>query len=160
MKKLGRLVLATCLSYSVCSFAEGERISVGAGSLGIFDSTIYSAVAVGADGGEIDGLWSIRPTFQVIHQPGNTYYAGLGALKEFPISDRWFLGIGVAAGYYHQGDGEDLGQALEFYSRAILSYQVDMANQIRAEFGHISNAELDGTNPGTEFLSLNWTYTF
>lgn len=160
MKKVGRFVLAACLGYSPFCFAESERVTIGAGNLGIFDSTNYGAVALSAEGGEIAGLWSVRPTFEVIYQPDNTYYAGIGGLKEFAISERWSWGLGAAAGYYHRGEGKDIGQALEFYSRIILSYHLASDNQIRTELGHISNAKLDDTNPGTEFLSVNWVFTF
>jgi len=103
---------------------------------------------------------SLQPAFQVIYQPDDTCYVGLGPLKEFSISDDWSRGVGVAAGYYHKGDGQDLDQELEFHSRVRVSYRLDTANRLRAELGHLSNAELDDVNPGTEFVSMNWVYEF
>lgn len=160
MRTVTHVALAACVGYSVCVFADGERVALGAGSWSAFDDTTYGAASLGVEGREIPALWSLRPAFQIIYQPDDTYYVGLGPVKEFSISDDWSWGLGVAAGYYHKGDGQDLGEELEFHSRVMVSYQLNTANRLRAELGHLSNAELDDVNPGTEFVSMNWVYAF
>ena len=78
------------------------------------------------------------------------------------FSKNWTsVGVGTGAGTYHEGNSEkDLGYDVEFYSRITLAYRLAKAGQIRAELGHLSNADLSSVNPGTELFSINWVFEF
>lgn len=144
-------------------WAEGRRTALGVGNLGIFGPTDEFEVAVSAalEGSEMRDWWGIRPLAEVIYQPDDTYYVGVGGLLDYALRERWSWGVGAAAGYYHRGDeGKDLGHRLEFHTRIFLAYLFAAGSTLRAELGHISNAELDDVNPGTEYFGLSWVFPF
>lgn len=59
-------------------------------------------------------------------------------------------------GMYDDGDGKKLGSSTEFRTTIELSYQFESKNRIGLSFGHISNAELGGKNPGVEIISISY----
>lgn len=63
-----------------------------------------------------------------------------------------------ASGIYGNGDGKDLGYAIEFRSGVNLSYRFQDYSRLGFSFHHISNAGLDDRNPGEE--SLLFLYSF
>ena len=62
-----------------------------------------------------------------------------------------------AAGYYHEGNGRDLGHEVEFRSGVELAYRFDDRTRLGVLFYHLSNAGLGDHNPGTEVLSLSYS---
>ncbi|MGE3297670.1 MAG: acyloxyacyl hydrolase [Porticoccaceae bacterium] len=138
--------------------SQGARVTLGAVAFGVFDATIRGAVNIGWEGGELPGLWSIRPALQLIARPQDNWYLGAGGVREFALADAWHWGLGAGAGVYHQGGGKDLGQPLEFHTRAYLGWRPAPGQQVRLEIEHISNADLGKINPGVDLLSLNWVF--
>ena len=68
------------------------------------------------------------------------------------------LNLSLAA-YPVEGNGKDLGGAVQFRSGFDLHYRLDGGSRLGISFHHISHAEVfDDDNPGTETLAL--TYTF
>ena len=59
-------------------------------------------------------------------------------------------------GYYEKGSGKDLGNTLQFRTTLELSYELKNNNRIGFSFGHISNANTSGKNPGVEVISLSY----
>ena len=51
---------------------------------------------------------------------------------------------------YGEGDGKDLGHAIEFRSGIEVAYRFDDYSRLGLSFTHISNAGLDERNPGVE----------
>ncbi|MFZ5654471.1 MAG: acyloxyacyl hydrolase [Pseudomonadota bacterium] len=138
--------------------AQGARVTVGATAFGVFDATTRGAVTIGWEGGELPGLWSIRPALQLIARQEDNWYLGAGGAREFALAAAWYWGLGAGAGVYHQGGGKDLGQPLEFHTRAYLGWRPAPGQQVRLEIEHISNADLGKINPGADLLSLNWVF--
>ncbi len=60
----------------------------------------------------------------------------------------------LAAGYYHQGDGKDLGGAFAFRESVDLAYRFDRAVRLGLRVAHISNAGIYRANPGQEGVYL------
>ena len=60
-----------------------------------------------------------------------------------------------APGYYNQGDGKDLGHALEFKSEVQLSLELPKQSQIGFSYNHLSNASLGDKNPGANSYMFN-----
>ena len=65
-----------------------------------------------------------------------------------------------APGYYHQGDGKDLGHALEFKSEVQLSYAASDTTSFGVSYNHVSNASLGDKNPGANSYMFNFIKNF
>ena len=63
-------------------------------------------------------------------------------------------------GYYHEGDGKDLGHALEFKSEVQLSLELPKESQLGFSYNHISNASLGDKNPGANSYMFNFFKKF
>lgn len=82
-------------------------------------------------------------------------YAGLGF--EMFFGPRIVLMPNAAFGAYSDGDGKDLGAAIEFRTGLELAYRFDDYSRLGLAFHHISNASIDENNPGTESLVLTYS---
>jgi lipid A 3-O-deacylase len=90
---------------------------------------------------------------------GGTYgYAGIGI--DIFFGKRFVITPNFAAGVYGNGDGKDLGHAIEFRSGANFAYRFDDYSRLGFAFHHISNAGLDERNPGEETLMLTYSMPF
>ena len=58
-------------------------------------------------------------------------------------------------GYYNEGNGKDLGHALEFKSEIQLSLELPKDSQIGFSYNHLSNASLGDKNPGANSYMFN-----
>ena len=65
-----------------------------------------------------------------------------------------------APGLYHQGEGKDLGHALEFKSEVQLSYAASDNTSFGVSYNHISNASLGDKNPGANSYMFNYIKNF
>ena len=65
-----------------------------------------------------------------------------------------------APGYYNQGDGKDLGHALEFKSEVQLSLELPKESQFGFSYNHLSNASLGSKNPGANSYMFNFLKKF
>lgn len=81
-------------------------------------------------------------------------WGGVGVLLDVTFFDNVVLTGSFAPGLWSEGDGKDLGHVVEFRSQVELGYQFENQSRLSVAFSHISNAELDDTNPGTEVLNL------
>jgi hypothetical protein len=84
-------------------------------------------------------------------------WAGLGIDAYYPLGADFRLDLGLMAGAYSLGDGQDLGSELEFRSRLGISRPInDGPWRVGFVVEHMSNAGIGDTNPGVEtfFLTL------
>ena len=65
-----------------------------------------------------------------------------------------------APGYYNQGNGKDLGHALEFKSEVQLSLDLPQDSQFGLSYNHLSNASLGDKNPGANSYMFNFLKKF
>tara|TARA_B100001057_G_scaffold447454_1_gene486963 strand:- start:256 stop:765 length:510 start_codon:yes stop_codon:yes gene_type:complete len=63
-------------------------------------------------------------------------------------------------GYYNQGNGKDLGHALEFKSEVQLSLELPKDSQLGFSYNHLSNASLGNKNPGANSYMFNFLKKF
>ncbi len=63
-------------------------------------------------------------------------------------------------GYYNEGDGKDLGHALEFKSELQLSLELPKDSQLGFSYNHLSNASLGDKNPGANSYMFNFFKKF
>ena len=82
---------------------------------------------------------------------GVEWSVDLGGLKFTPS---------FAPGYYHKGNGKDLGHVLEFKSEVQLSYAASDKSSIGVSYNHVSNASLGDKNPGANSYMFNFIKNF
>lgn len=100
-----------------------------------------------------DFLW-LKPWGGLEVNWDGSVWGGVGFLLDITFFDTIVLTGSFAPGLWAEGDGKDLGHVVEFRSQVELGYQFENKSRLSLAFSHISNANLDSTNPGTEVLSL------
>ena len=65
-----------------------------------------------------------------------------------------------APGIYSQGDGKDLGHAIEFKTELQFSLDVFSNSELGFSYNHISNASLGEKNPGANSYMFNFLKKF
>jgi lipid A 3-O-deacylase len=60
----------------------------------------------------------------------------------------------IGVGLYHDGDGKDLGSAIEFRTQLEIGYRFENDMRVSVAYSHISNAGIGSTNPGANLLGL------
>ena len=85
-------------------------------------------------------------------EAGSYLYAGIGV--DLFFGDNIVATPNFASGVYGNGDGKDLGYAIEFRSGINFSFRFEDYSRLGFSFHHISNAGLDDRNPGEESLLL------
>ena len=63
-------------------------------------------------------------------------------------------------GYYNEGNGKDLGHAVEFKSEVQLSMNLPKNSQFGFSYNHLSNASLGDKNPGANSYMFNFLKKF
>ena len=81
-------------------------------------------------------------------------YGVVGILADIFFGRRVVLTPSVGVGVYADGDGKDLGSAIEFRSQIELGYRFDNRSRLALAFSHISNAHLTDQNPGSEIATI------
>ena len=65
-----------------------------------------------------------------------------------------------APGYYHEGNGKDLGSPLEFKSEVQMTFNLSENSHLGMSYNHISNASLGDKNPGANSYMFNFIKKF
>ena len=65
-----------------------------------------------------------------------------------------------APGYYEEGDGKDLGMALEFKSEIKFSFDIFKDSKIGYSYSHISNNDWGDINPGVDNQAISFSKNF
>jgi len=157
--------LAVWLCVPVSAHGAGEPLTL-AGSAGRF-GLLRGNAAVEA-GAEIRfAPWRLRllpralpglsPVLGGMATSKGTLYVYGGFRIDVPLGAAWRLSPQSAAGFYHRGDGKDLGGAVEFRSGLELSRRIGARSRLGLLFYHLSNAGIYDRNPGTESLVLTYT---
>jgi len=63
-------------------------------------------------------------------------------------------------GFYHEGDGKDLGHLIEFKSELQFSLDLSTNSELGFSYNHISNASLGSKNPGANSYMFNFKKNF
>ena len=65
-----------------------------------------------------------------------------------------------AVGLYDEGDGKDLGHAIEFKTQIQVLFEISSSSEIGISYNHISNASLGDKNPGANSYMFNFLKNF
>lgn len=103
-------------------------------------------------------LWFLKPFAGAMGTSDKSYYFYGGLLTDIYLGNRFVLTPNFAAGYYEKGDGKDLGSEIEFRSSLDLAYRFDNRARLGVSVYHMSNASIGDKNPGTEVVSLVFSW--
>ena len=104
-------------------------------------------------------LGKLSPITGAFLTENNAAYLYTGIQAEYELV---FLKItpSFAPGFYHDGDGKDLGSPLEFKSEVQMSLDLSNTMQLGMSYNHISNASLGDKNPGANSYMFNFLKQF
>ena len=104
-------------------------------------------------------LGNLSPITGAMITADNASYFYTGVQAQYKIGSL-NLTPSFAPGYYNQGDGKDLGHALEFKSEVQLSLDLPKDSQFGLSYNHLSNASLGDKNPGANSYMFNFFKKF
>ena len=104
-------------------------------------------------------LGNLSPITGAMITVDNASYVYTGVQANYKIGSLNFT-PSFAPGYYNQGDGKDLGHALEFKSEIQLSLELPLESQLGISYNHLSNASLGSKNPGANSYMFNFFKKF
>lgn len=99
-------------------------------------------------------LHVVKPWVGLEVTTAGAVWGGGGLLVDIYFGRRIVLTGSTGVGGFYEGDGKDLGSAVEFRSTIELGYRFDDRSRLSLAFGHLSNAGIGDSNPGTEVLTL------
>ena len=89
----------------------------------------------------------------------NAFYLYSGVQAEYKLG-LFTITPSFAPGYYHYGNGKDLGYPLEFKSEVQMSLNLSDSTHLGMSYNHISNASLGSKNPGANSYMINFLKQF
>jgi lipid A 3-O-deacylase len=102
-------------------------------------------------------LWIFKPFLGGMVTTDSAAHAYAGILLDIYLWRRIVFTLSFAPGLYHNGNGVDLGHAIEFRSAGELAYRFDDRSRLGLMVNHLSNAGIGHRNPGTEVLMLSYS---
>ena len=104
-------------------------------------------------------LGNLSPITGAMITADNATYFYTGVQANYKIGSFNFT-PSFTPGYYNEGDGKDLGHALEFKSELQLSLELPKDSQFGFSYNHLSNASLGKKNPGANSYMFNFLKKF
>lgn len=145
--------VATAVMAPSASADDPSFISVGIGWYDINDD--QSAVDLRVEyRSKAKFLGFVKPWIGVELTSDIAAYGVAGVLTDIFFGRRFVLTPSFGVGVYADGDGKDLGSAIEFRSQIELGYRFDDRSRLAFAFSHISNAHLTEQNPGSEIATI------
>ena len=104
-------------------------------------------------------LGNLSPITGVLFTTDNAAYIYTGVQAQYSVG---VLNVipSFTPGFYNQGDGKDLGHAIEFKSELQLSLDLPRDSQFGFSYNHLSNASLGDKNPGANSYMFNFFKAF
>ena len=104
-------------------------------------------------------LGNLSPISGAMITADNATYFYTGIQANYKIGELNII-PSFTPGYYNEGDGKDLGHALEFKSEVQLSMNLPKDTQFGFSYNHLSNASLGDKNPGANSYMFNFFKKF
>ncbi len=135
---------------------EPGLLSVGGGMYDFLHNN--KAVEGRAEYDFAHGFYFVKPMVGVFGTNKKSAFAYAGFILDLHFGRHFVLVPNAAVGYYHRGNGKNLGEAFEFKTGARFDYRFEDASRIGIAFDHISNAGISKTNPGEENILLMFSF--
>tara|TARA_Y100001970_G_scaffold70808_1_gene90067 strand:- start:2970 stop:3485 length:516 start_codon:yes stop_codon:yes gene_type:complete len=105
----------------------------------------------------------VRDTFLGIASPvtgafiteNSAAYIYTGVEWNYSLGDKLNLTPSFTPGIYHEGNGKDLGHAIEFKTELQANYSISEGTNLGLSYNHLSNASLGVKNPGANSYMFN-----
>ena len=104
------------------------------------------------------GFYFVKPMIGIFGTNKKSAFGYAGFIFDLHFGRHFVLVPNAAVGYYHRGNGKNLGEALEFKTGARFDYRFEDASRIGIAFDHVSNAGFSKTNPGEENILLMFSF--
>ena len=104
-------------------------------------------------------LGNLSPITGAMLTADNASYFYTGVQAQYKIGYLNFT-PSFTPGYYNEGNGKDLGHALEFKSELQFSIELPKDSQFGFSYNHLSNASLGDKNPGANSYMFNFIKNF
>ena len=175
MRKIASTIFVALISFSFFSFANSadkklEKINSNETELNFFtgmfdfsdDKQASGLIGLQHQNDELfrkSFLGNLSPISGVFLTEKSAIYLYTGVQAEYELG---FLTItpSFAPGYYHYGDGKDLGSPLEFKTEVLMSFDINDSTHLGMSYNHISNASLGDKNPGANSYMFNFLKHF
>lgn len=102
-------------------------------------------------------FWIFKPQVGMFITTEHGSYAYMGLLVDAFFGNTLVLSPSFSVGVNHEGEGKQLGGAIEFRSALEFAYRFSDRSRLGIQIGHLSNAGIYSENPGTEFAILNYS---
>ena len=170
MRKFILNIFCVLISFSIFSFAYSEETKSNETELnfftGMFDFSDdkQKAGIIGIQHQNEDlfresFLGTLSPITGFILTENNASYFYTGVQTQYKIGKINVI-PSFTPGIYDEGDGKDLGHALEFKSEVQLSFDIFTNSELGFSYNHISNASLGDKNPGANSYMFNFIKQF
>ena len=104
-------------------------------------------------------LGNLSPITGALFTSDNAAYIYTGVQAQYSVGALNII-PSFTPGFYNQGDGKDLGHAIEFKSEIQLSLNLPRDSQFGFSYNHLSNASLGDKNPGANSYMFNFLKKF
>lgn len=135
---------------------RSDRLAFSVGSFDVLNSTRSGELGFEYRFGP--RAFELRPVIGVAVNSDEGGYLLAGLRRDFDLDGGWVLTPHFGITLFDEGDGKDLGHAVEFRSGIELSYRIGDRSRLGLSFYHLSNAGLDETNPGSESLVVVYSF--
>ncbi len=104
-------------------------------------------------------LGTLSPVTGFILTENNASYFYTGIQTQYKLGKINII-PSFTPGIYDEGNGKDLGHAIEFKSEVQLSFDIFSNSELGFSYNHISNASLGDKNPGANSYMFNFIKQF
>lgn len=152
------LILFCALSalFSSPAHAEPQLALYGGGF--DFAQQDDDASLIGAEYRFDDFYHGLRPVAGAFVTSDSGVYGYGGLQWDIYFTDHFVVAPQLAAGAYSDGAGKDLHHWLQFRSQLELGYEFKDNTRLSLGIAHLSNASLGDDNPGTEMLTVSYSF--
>ena len=151
------LLLAAAILASTSAAARPPDLRGWSASIGQFDvaEQEQETLEFGIDFRFRRVFWGLEPIVGLGGTSDEAVFGYGGVARPFELGNSPFFVVpNFAVSLFENGDGKDLGQALEFRTGLELLYQLPRGTRVGVGFYHLSNSSLDEINPGANSLLL------
>jgi lipid A 3-O-deacylase len=160
------IFLLTCLSVNAEEFEvdnNNTKFNVYSGMFDFSDdgkrSTLIGFQHQNTDLSRNTFIGNLSPITGAMFTADNATYVYTGIQAQYSIGSLNII-PSFTPGLYNQGDGKDLGHAIEFKSEVQLSLDLPKDSQLGFSYNHLSNASLGDKNPGANSYMFNFLKKF
>lgn len=150
------LALITTITAPTLAHAE-DQITLSAGAFD-FAQQDDNAALLGIEYRFDDIYHGLRPVVGAFGTGDASAYGYGGFQWDAYLTNHLVIAPQLAVGLYSKGAGKDLFHAIEFRSGIELGYEFEDNTRLSLGVAHLSNASLGDDNPGTEALTVNYSF--